>query len=505
MTKPARTPPAIPAPRRKAARTLGPTTSADLAADAVAAAPVTDDIRLLVSRATYGATPALLTQVAQQGKAAWLAAQLEPLAKVPDVEMDTLLKRWPGLSKKIWQVREDESGWDSMFELLDAHTARAIWSRRQLLEVMVDFWSNHVNATCPSDNVWDNRHLYDRDAIRPHALGKFSALLRASAKHPAMLGYLGNRDSTKASPNENQGRELLELHTLGVDGGYTETDMHNSALILTGLAIDDEGGVYSYKPWRHYVGPVKVMSFTHDNATAEGGEAVADAYLSYLAHHPATARQIATKLAIRFVSDTPPASLVDSLTSTYLANDTAIRPVLLALFNSAEFAASAGQKSKRPYEDLVATCRVLGVRPAATGTEGVRNLYWLSEMLGQPPLGWHPPNGYPDVAGAWASANGALARWNIHTALTDQWWDDVLVYPDLSGWANPLPPTYGALVDRICQRLALKPLPAASRKAVCDFFGKLATDPLRASDEVIAWRFNQLITLVLDSPAFASR
>lgn len=353
--------------------------------------------------------------------------------------------------------------------------------------------------------MWDNRHLYDRDAIRPYALGKFSALLKAATKHPAMLAYLSNKDSSKKSPNENQGRELLELHTVGVAAGYTEADMHNSARILSGLAVEEEGGVYEYKVWRHYVGPVQVLGFTHPNATADGGEAVADAYLSYLAHHPATAAQIARKLAVRFVSDTPPESLVQLLATTYLANDTALRPVLTALFGSAEFAASTGQKTRRPYEDLVATCRVVGVQPAATGTEGIRGLLWLAQQLGQPPLGWHPPDGYPDVADAWASASGALARWNMHTAFTDRWSKDVLVEPDLAGWAKPLPPTYDALVDRVAQRLAIAPVPPATRAAVCNFFGKLPADRLGALDDAIVWRFKQLICLLLDSAAFASR
>lgn len=497
--------PALPKARRPVATGLGAATAADLAGSAAATAPVPDAVRLLVSRATYGATPALLAEVTQTGTAAWLAAQLDPLHQVPDTTMDALLTRWPSQQQSIWQVRAQNAGWDVMFDLCDTHTARAIWSRRQLLEVMVDLWSNHLNATCPSDNVWDNRHRYDLDAIRPNALGTFTALLTAAAKHPAMLGYLGNRDSTWQAPNENQGRELLELHTVGVDAGYTETDVHNSALILTGLAIDDEGGVYEYKPWRHYVGPVQVMGFSHPNPTAEGGASVANAYLSYLAHHPSTARQVATRLATHFVSDTPSAGLVSTLANTYLANGTAIRPVLLALFGSAEFAASAGQKTKRPYEDLISTCRAIGLQPGATGTEGIRNLYYLASTLGQPPMGWAPPNGYPDVTAAWASANGALGRWNVHTALTEQWWNDVLAYPDLTGWATPLPATYGGLADRVAQRLGLKPLPTASRAAVCGFFGKAPADTLLGTDEVIVWRWTQFVCLLLDSPAFASR
>lgn len=473
-------------------------------ASAAAAAAASDPVALLVSRATYGPTKALLEEVRAVGTGRWLAQQLDPLA-VADPEMDALLTRWPRLDLKIWQAREANVGWDLMFDVLDAHTARAVWSRRQLLEVMVDFWSNHLNVTCPSDNVWDNRHRYDRDVIRPYALGRFSDMLQASAVHPAMLGYLSNRDSSKKAPNENYGREVLELHTVGRDAGYTEDEIKQSALIFTGLSTHDEGGEFDYRPWRHHVGPVKVLGFEHPNPTAEGGQDVARAYLSYLASHPATARRIAGKLAVRFVSDDPSSDLVDRLAASYLANGTAVGPVLQVLFTSSEFAASAGQKTRRPYEDLVAGCRALGVQPPANGTDGVRRLLWAATDMGQAPLGWRPPDGYPDVAGAWGSASGALARWNAHTALGDRWWSDQLVQPQLTAWLTPLPATYGALVDRFGVRMGLPKLSATTRTAVSAFFGKTPTDALRGADEVVTWRYGQLAALLLDSPEFAAR
>ncbi len=220
--------------------------------------------------------------------------------------------------------------------------------------------------------------------------------------------------------------------------------MRQSALILTGLSTDGESGEYEYKYWRHHVGPLTVMGFSTANATAEGGEAVAMAYLSYLAHHGATARQLATKLAVRFVSDSPPGVLIDRLAAAYLVSDTAIRPVLQRLFTSPEFAASAGLKTRRPYEDLVAGLRAVGMQPPAEGTDGLNLLTWVAGELGQPPLGWHPPDGYPDVTAAWASPSGALARWNVHTAIGDRWYDEDLVQPDVMEWTVPLPATYGA-------------------------------------------------------------
>ena len=135
-----------------------------------------------------------------------------------------------------------------MFDLSVSTLARAAWSKRQLLEVMVDFWSNHLNVTNPSDSVWSTRHDYDRTVIRKHALGKYSDMLLASATHPAMMTYLNNAESTKDQPNENYGRELLELHSVGVDAGYSEEEMYNSALIMTGFGIDWDTYLFNVLP-----------------------------------------------------------------------------------------------------------------------------------------------------------------------------------------------------------------------------------------------------------------
>jgi uncharacterized protein (DUF1800 family) len=146
------------------------------------------DIQHLLRRTTYGATPELVHEVTHRGASAWLDDQLHP-NRINDAEMDRLLKRWPSLRWNTWQARQhlQFGDWDIMFDLVDAHIARAIWSKRQLVEIMVDFWSNHLNVTCPSSDVWDNRHLFDREVIRKHALGSFSDMLCATGKAPAML------------------------------------------------------------------------------------------------------------------------------------------------------------------------------------------------------------------------------------------------------------------------------------------------------------------------------
>jgi uncharacterized protein (DUF1800 family) len=461
----------------------------------------------LLRRTTYGPTPWLVDEVERRGTTAWLEGQLHP-SRIDDTAMTHLLKRWPRLGWNTWQVRQHISfgAWDVMFDLVDTHIARAIWSQRQLLEIMVDFWSNHLNVTCPSSEVWDSRHLFDRNVIRPYALGSFADMLCATGRAPAMLNYLGNAQSTGAAPNENWGRELLELHTVGVNAGYTQQDVHNSARILTGLSVQPDGGEFEYMPWMHYVGHVKVMGFSAANRSATHGETVAMDYLRYLAHHPSTARHIATKLAVRFVSDEPPASLVSRLAATYRRNGTQIVPVLRELFASPAFAESAGAKVRTPYEDFIATLRVLRIRPPHKGTDSVRQLQWMAGEVGQPPLGWHAPNGYADVAAAWASTSATLGKWNAHMNLAGQWWPNKLGYTALSTLVpKPRPTTHGRLVDGLAAALNVPVLNAAQRAALTGFVGHAPGDPLHATDEALGWRLPYLVALILDSPHQAQR
>jgi uncharacterized protein (DUF1800 family) len=465
-----------------------------------------DAVLHLVRRATYGPTPELLNAVRKVGANAWLEGQLTP-SKVPDSAMNALLRRWPTLRQSPTQLTGSigRFQWEAMFDLVDAHIARACWSNRQLFEVMVDFWSNHLNVTCPSSDVWATRHLYDANVIRKHALGRFSDMLVASARHPAMLAYLDNASSDKDAPNENYARELLELHTVGVGAGYTEKMIASAARLLTGLSIDDGSMTYLYDTSKHATGAVKVLGFSNPNRTPYGEKATVE-YLRYLASHPATAHRISRKLAVRFVSDDPPAALVNRLAKVYLKNGTDIRPVLRALFQSREFKASAGAKVKRPFEDLVATVRALGIRPPASGTESVRQLQWLSGSLGQPPLGWHPPDGYPDVSPAWQSAGGTLARWNAHLGLAAGWWPNGFRRPELVDLLRPAHPrTYGELVDAAAAGLALPRPAAAVRNAICAFLGRSPAARLSADDEALGWRLPYVFALLLDSPAAAIR
>lgn len=446
--------------------------AADARAVAARTVPLsTDPAGHLLRRFTFGPVPADLADVKAHGLDAWFEAQLNPTA-IADPTVDGLAAGYPLLKLSIAGVRGavTNGAWDAMLQLGQFTLARQVWSRRQLAEVMVEFWSNHFNVACPSSDVWDNRHDYDR-VIRAGALGKVSDLLRAVARTPAMLRYLSNALSDKKAVNENYGRELLELHTVGVAAGYTETDVRNSAYILTGRTVDASGS-FVYDATRHWTGPVTVFGFTDPNAT--NGLAVGDAYLTYLATHPATARTIARKLAVRFVCDDPPASLVDRLAAAYLANGTAIVPVLRTLVRSVEFWAALGQKTRRPLENLVAAVRTLAITPGGATVKAVGDLYWATQQAGQAPLAWPPPNGYPDVDAAWQSTSAVLYAWNQHQALAAGY-PTGLTYPK-----QLLPATTDGYVDALATRLLGQPLTGTARAATLTFYAATGNAPSSA-------------------------
>ncbi|KUL29557.1 DUF1800 domain-containing protein [Actinoplanes awajinensis] len=470
-----------------------------------------DPLLHLLRRATFGPSPSSIAEIRKLGAGAWLDRQLTP-ASIDDAAAERLIARLPLSGLSIAEIRAKvtagqlkQYGWDPMWQLAFAAPVRAIWSERQLYEVMTDFWSNHLNVTCPSGDVWDNRTDYDRTVIRKYALGTFADLLKASARHPAMLTYLDNRFSTRLAPNENYGRELLELHTVGL--GYTEADVKDAAKLLTGLTVNGTTGAYRYDAANHAVGPVKILTFAHANATTTGGEAAALALLDHLAMHPATARRIVSKLCVRFVADEPPATLVTKLVKVYLDNRSAIVPVLRALFTSQEFAGAIGAKTRTPLEDLAATVRILGYGPPVSGTKTFESLYWMVRNAGHAPLGWGPPNGYPDVAAAWASPSGLLVRWNFHLSIAAGYWPADLVKPAslLIGMIGAAPATYGALIDATAVRLLGTTLTAAQNAALATFYGKAPSSQLKANDPAAGWMYPYLMAMLLNSPTFALR
>ncbi len=310
-------------------------------------------------------------------------------------------------------------------DLIEAKLYRAIYSNRQLEEVLDDFWFNHFNVFL--DKGVDRYFLaaYERDAIRPHVLGKFKDLLLATAESPAMLYYLDNWQSAgpqsaaagkrpnERGLNENYGRELMELHTLGVDGGYTQKDVIEVARCFTGWTIKhpERGGVFEFNPQMHDKGEKVVLGVT---IPAGGGMEDGLKVLDILARHPATARFISRKLAVRFVADNPPQSLIDKMARTFTATDGDIRQVLRTMLKSKEFWSQGAYQSKvkSPFEMIVSAVRALD----ADVNSAIMASYVLTQM-GEPLYRKEEPTGYSSSNAAWMNSAALLSRMNFALGL----------------------------------------------------------------------------------------
>ncbi len=326
-------------------------------------------------------------------------------------------------------------------EEMQVRLLRDIYSERQLEAVMTDFWLNHFNVYVRKNQ--NEPYLipaYERDVIRPNAMGKFEDLLVATAKSPAMLMYLDNWQSigpdsqaaqngprfaafaknpqVKAALkdrglNENYGRELMELHTLGVTGGYSQADVTQVAKVFTGWTINQpyRGGEFQFDERRHEPGSKTVLGQTiSENGMNEGLEV-----LHMLATNPATARFISTKLAVRFVSDYPPVALVDRMSQTFLSSGGDIKSVLRTMFQAPEFWAPSAQRSKvkTPLEFLVSAVRASG----ATVNSSL-GLVAALDRLGMPLYGMQTPNGYSWMSDPWVSTGALVNRMNFALVLT---------------------------------------------------------------------------------------
>ena len=477
------------------------------------AAPVLDARALhVLNRFTGGWTTSLAAEVSAAGGIdRWFADQLDPSA-IPDDFYTQSASWWVSIlasASNLWA--RDRAGTEGVW-VANANyerwsMLRRVYSRRQVLETMANFWEHHLHAPGEADGVALFRSDYGQ-MIRRNALGGFDTLLQQATTHPAMGVYLGNALSTKKAPNENLGRELLELHTVGRAAGYTEDDVKSSARILTGYRVD-EWNTWKvwYEPNAHWVGPVTVLGFTDPNANADG-QAVTAAYLGYLAHHPSTAQNIAHKLAVRFVSDDPSSDLVDHLAQVYLANDTAIVPVLRALVASDEFAAAAGQKMRTPDEDVVATYRALEVQVQAptAGASAANAMLWQAEAIGMRPFGWTRPDGRPDRAEAWSAVSRILNSFDVHYTMSGGWWPTKdAAYRQPVEWLPADAVRFDALVDHLSGKLLGRPATALLQTAAGQATGLAPDEVITADHELVRWEMPRLLTVFLDSPTHLTR
>jgi len=405
----------------------------------------------VLNRLAYGPRPGDIEHVAHIGAERYIDEQLapnripipEPLTQrikqisITEMPAGELLRQFleakkaakenPNAKQQKHELQKDISE-----QTAEARLIRAIYSPRQLEEVMVDFWFNHFNVFAGKGMDRALISSYERDAIRPYVFGRFRDLLGATAKHPAMLFYLDNwlsvaadyrppafapknKKSDASGLNENYARELMELHTLGVDGGYSQKDVTELARVLTGWTFNPRdmargGAQFHFDKTRHdWNGKEWLNRHIEPRGQNEGEWA-----LDVLASHPATARRISYQLAQYFVSDTPPKPLVDRMAQRFLETQGDIGAVLKTLFSSREFwePTNVGNKFKTPYQYVISAVRATNV-----SVINVRPLLGALGQLGMPLYGCQTPDGYKNTEEAWMNPDALTRRINFATAL----------------------------------------------------------------------------------------
>ena len=416
-------------------------------------------IRHLLQRATFGFTSEEADRVRAIGRHAWIGEQVQP-DKIEDPSLDRKLEIHPSLTMSPAELlanyprqnRDNPQGYGPpqriLAELRSAQVTRAVHARAQLREVLTDFWFNHFNVYAANGPTRYTIVPYLRDAIRPHVLGRFEDLLRATAESPAMLYYLDNASSSapgsrgrNSGINENYARELLELHTLGVDGGYTQEDIVQVARAFTGWTFTPaRSGAYEFyfSPRIHAEGDKQVLG----TRIPAGGKDEGDAILALLARHPATAEFIATKLVQRLVADDPPAELVEQAKAIYLFTDGNLAFVVAAILGSEDFYRPEYReaKLKTPLELVASSLRAAGA-DVALGFP----LYERVGDLGQPMMTAATPTGWPERADEFVSAGAMVSRFELAYAVaTSQlrnvaWlpidWDELVSFFGIDGLA----------------------------------------------------------------------
>lgn len=442
------------------------------------------------------------------GAEAWFEQQLDPEAVPESATAEALTSWFPDLldsPQRMWERRSSKGGWGYARDLANWTMLRRIYSRRQVHETMVDLWSNHFHITAQGGTAWVQRLDYDR-VIRQHALGRFEDLLVAATLHPSMLLYLDNFRSVRNAPNENHGRELLELHTVGRTSGYTEQMVKDSAKILSGYTVKHATTwEMTYNSALHTTGAVQVLGFTAGNATADGSQLTVQ-YLKYLANHPATARTVARRIATRFVSDSPSDALVNDLARVFLDSGTDIKAVLRRLVASSEFRGSAGQKTRTPVEDLVATSRVLQIRARrpASDSSFASAITWLHQGL--PLYQWPRPDGPPERNPEWASASRMMSSFRMHWNLGGGYYPSVdASYRAPAWWLPETRIRLDQYLDHMCRMLLGRGSTSREVKAVCQATGHQPGDTITKEHALAGWMFVRLAAVLLDSPTHMSR
>jgi uncharacterized protein (DUF1800 family) len=450
--------------------------------------------RFALDRLGYGPRPDSIDEVLGRGVERWIEDQLSPS---PDGSLDTRLR---SLSTLSYSIQETLARYDAdqrtiglaLQELRTAHFIRAVHSTNQLQEVLTDFWFNHFNVYQGDTPTRYGIARYEMDTIRPHVLGKFRDLLGAVANSWAMMSYLDNYLSSARAINENYARELMELHTLGVDGGYTQGDVQEVARAFTGWGIDQRAGAFTFRAASHDQAAKTVLG---QRLPASQGKKDGDDVLDLLARHPSTARFISTKLCRRLVSDTPSEALVARGADAFTSSGGDLAEVLHAIIGTADFWTDAfgPGKVKTPHEFVVSALRAIGseVTSARTLVEG-RGASLTT--MGMPTYEALDPTGWSDRGSDWLPNPGShLARMNFVLSLVSQTTEGVAV--DLRTLIGSADPGDAAAVTAVVDKRIFGGTMPADVASACRSAG--ASGSLPAGFKVVG--------LALASPAFQAR
>ncbi len=471
------------------------------------AIPVASREYTVLKRTSFGVQRDALDTIKSQGIDAYLEAQLH---MAPDVDSD--LENAIGLMFPFTQQSAEQllagfpnNIYNIALQMIGATQYRQIFSQRQLYEVMVEFWTDHFNIHLLNGLGPTLKPVDDREVIRAHALGNFSDLLHASAKSPSMLFYLDNFFNLATDPNENYARELMELHTLGEGGGYSENDVKEVARCFTGWTFhfpDDTGNEYGTFVYIHAIHD-KDSKLVLGESFTEEGPYDAERVLDLLAEHPSTANYIASKLCRRFISDDPEPAAIDSVATAFLSSAGDIKQTLRALFATSAFQQSADLKFTRPSEYLAGVVRALapdGNYPSDSG----QLFFFAQSILGQLPYYWPTPDGYPDEQSYWASTGGLLNRWRLSFLSLASFLPDLsgLIDIDYDSMLNGAD-TPAGIVDALIDNFLMRPLSSVDRDLLIDWimetYDKTQNESLSTEDMIIV---PPLIAAVLLSSSY---
>ncbi len=415
-----------------------------------------DPLLRLVRRITMGLEPGEIALARSLGYAGYLNYHLEADA-IDDSEMErNVVARFPMLSLPISTLKTTDST-EVYNQLADAALYRATFSKRQLKERMVEFWTDHLNILFAKVSFL--KVADDRDVIRPNAMGKFPDLLRASAKSAAMLGYLDQNNSRKPTPNQNYAREIMELHTLGVDGGYTQNDVAQLSRILTGWSYDANGAFFFQRSFHDFTAKTFLgVEFPAMLSTAATSayQAEGEAAITLLVNHPSTARYIATKMAKWLLAYSPPQAVIDATAATYTATGGDIKAMIRTILSGKNLMASPA-KYKRPFHLAASSMRSMAIE-----TTNIRTTRQRLDSMDMTPFYWEQPDGYPDRVNWWSGLTSQ--RWNWANYISTQ---NSATTVKLNAVANfMVPNTADGVVAQINARMFGNEMPASLKASL---------------------------------------